>query len=148
MGGRRSRKIWRMVYEAKARRVSVFLLSFQKFKILISLCSLDYLIRIFPSSLLENSSSPLGSEPILTSIYASLPLDIFKLCIESVDLPVSSVQSRFSLAKKVITLRKKRGTMGNMEEAVVLAIKGGENEAAVHITRKPKRRSALWKVEG
>ncbi len=54
---------------------------------------------------------------------------------------------RFNLAKKVIAQRKKLGTTGGMEEAVVLAIKQ-ENEAAVHVTRKPKRRSALWKVEG
>lgn len=109
--------------------------------------SLDYLIRALPASILESSQS-LTNDLTFTSLYARLPFDLFKLCVQSPDLPLDSVQSRFSLAKKVIAQRKKLVTQGNMEEAVVLAIKGGESEAAIHLTRKPRRRTALWKVEG
>jgi hypothetical protein len=88
------------------------------------------------------------NDPLLTSTFARLPFDLFKLCVESPDLPLDSVQLSFNLAKRVIAQRKKLGTVGNMDEAVVLAIRGGDGVAAIHITRKPKKRSALWKVEG
>ena len=114
----------------------------------LNMISLDYLIRVLPNSILESSAS-LTSDPLLSSIYGRLPFDLFILCVQSPGLPLDSVQARFNMAKKVIAHRKKLGTTGNMEEAVVLAIKGGEsNEAVIHITRKPKRRTALWKVEG
>ncbi len=60
---------------------------------------------------------------------------------------MSSAQDRFSFAKKVITARKKGGAGAGpgMEESVVLAFRDGTT--AVCVTRKTKRKGALWKVE-
>ena len=109
--------------------------------------SLEYLVRTLPLSILESTAS-LVNDPVFISVYARLPFDLFTFCVGSPDLPLETVQARFNLAKKIIAQRKKLGNRGNMEEVVVLAIKGDKGEAAVHITRKPKRKSALWKVEG
>ena len=110
---------------------------------------LDYLIRTLPASVLESSAS-LSTDPRLLSTYAHLPFDLFKLCVESPLLPIDSsrVQDRFVLAKKAIAQRKKLGASGKMEEIVALAFNGGEEGSVVHITRRPKKKSTLWKVEG
>ena len=110
---------------------------------------LDYLIRTLPASVLESSAS-LSTDPHLLSIYAQIPFDLFKLCVESPLLPIdpSRVQDRFVLAKKAIAQRKKLGASGKMEEIVALAFNGGEEGSVVHITRRSKKKSTLWKVEG
>ncbi|ORX36280.1 hypothetical protein BD324DRAFT_485428 [Kockovaella imperatae] len=99
----------------------------------------DYLINIFPASLPE----PLSSDPTLFNIYCQLPYDLFKLCIESPDLPIGTTQARFTFAKKVIAQRKKlaganKGASGPlMEEMVLLAV--GTDSGSVEITRRPKK---------
>jgi hypothetical protein len=83
----------------------------------------------------------------LLAVYAQLPYDLFKHCVEHPSLPIKPTQSRFAFAKKAIAMRKKQALAAHTEESVVLAI--ANDQGAVHITRKPKKaRTALWKVEG
>ena len=107
---------------------------------------IDYLTGTLPESLLETSRS-LTDNPFFLSIYTHLPFDLFKLCIESPELPIPTTQARFTFAKKAITHRKKLAGSGGMEESVVLAV--ASDQGAIHVTRKTKRkRMPLWKVEG
>ncbi|KAK4684725.1 hypothetical protein P7C73_g5441, partial [Tremellales sp. Uapishka_1] len=101
----------------------------------------EYLVQTLPSSQIPPAQ--------LIQLYARLPFDLFKSSTESPDFPIHSMQERFAFAKKVVAQRKKLSGVagpGQMEESVVLAV-GGEG-MEVHITRKQKRRTALWKVEG
>lgn len=108
---------------------------------------LDFVMQSLPQAVID-SSKPLASDPDLLAVYSRLPFELFKLCVESPQLPFNAIQERFAFAKKVIALRKKLGASSQMEESVVLAMKGGA-DMEVHITRKAKRsRAALWKVEG
>ncbi|ORY23436.1 hypothetical protein BCR39DRAFT_549296 [Naematelia encephala] len=108
---------------------------------------LDFLIQSYPRSLLESGSSP-TSDPQLLSIFTRLPFELFQLTLESPLFPIDNIQQRFAFAKKAIAQRKKLAGASTMDEAVVLAMKGGAG-MEVHITRKPKnKRQALWKVEG
>ncbi|WVQ94718.1 hypothetical protein IAU59_001798 [Kwoniella sp. CBS 9459] len=118
---------------------------------------LDYLLRALPNQIVSENS-PITTDPRLFSVYSKLPYELFKALIENPELPIQSMQDRFAFAKRVIAQRKKvaasttaataNGNNGPpMEESVVLAFKGGEG-MEVHVTRKPKKSRALWKVEG
>jgi hypothetical protein len=107
----------------------------------------DFLIRAYPDHLSETSQS-LSTDQRFLSLYSALPFDLLKFCIESPDLPVPSKQDRFVFAKKVIAQRKKAMAATGMEEIAVLAFKGGVSGMEVHVTRKPKKKTALYKVEG
>lgn len=111
---------------------------------------LDFLLRALPSQLAVEPQGPLHSDPRLLSAYVPLPFDLFKLCVESPDLPIPFMQDRFAFAKRAIAQRKKRaaGQGAQMEESVVLALRDDGDGMGVQITRKPKRSRALWKVEG
>ncbi|OCF34685.1 hypothetical protein I316_03728 [Kwoniella heveanensis BCC8398] len=116
---------------------------------------LEYLLHALPSQIMSDKSS-LIADPRLLSVYSKLPYELFKSLIENPKLPIQSMQDRFAFAKKVIAQRKKAlsaatsggATNGSpaMEESVVLAFKGGDG-MEVHVTRKPKKSRALWKVE-
>ncbi|KAK8861461.1 hypothetical protein IAR55_002281 [Kwoniella newhampshirensis] len=112
----------------------------------------DYLLRVLPEGIIEDGKT-LSTDPRLLSTYVNLPYDLLKSCVESPDLPFASMQDRFQFAKKVLAQRKKlSGTVSNssgppLEESVVLAFSGGDG-MEVHVTRKPKRSRALWKVQG
>lgn len=107
----------------------------------------EFLLHSFPDHLAQ-SSSTLSSDPRLLSLYSTLPFELFKRCVESPDLAIQSKQDRFAFAKKVIAQRKKAVAATGMEEIAVLAFKGGDDGMEVHVTRKPKRKTALLKVEG
>ncbi|WVF66900.1 hypothetical protein IAT40_001643 [Kwoniella sp. CBS 6097] len=122
---------------------------------------LDYLLHALPRKIISDNS-PITADPRLLSVYSKLPYDLFKSLIENPELPIPSMQERFQFAKKVIAQRKKiasassatNGSNGAsvqvgppMEESVVLAFNGGEG-MGIHVTRKPKKSRALWKVEG
>ncbi|WWD16618.1 hypothetical protein CI109_101047 [Kwoniella shandongensis] len=115
----------------------------------------DFLLRVLPEQIGEEGKS-LTNDPRLLSTYVNLPYDLFKSCVESPDLPIPSMQDRFQFAKKVLVQRKKLTSGASasasasgppMEESVVLAFSGGDG-MEVHVTRKPKKTRALWKVEG
>lgn len=101
----------------------------------------NFLIRTLPGSVGSNRQA-------LVDAYAALPYELFKSCVESADLPIESMQERFSFAKKVVAARKKGASASGMEESVVLAVKDDGDGMGVHVTRKPKRARQLWKVEG
>jgi len=105
---------------------------------------LDYLLEGLPQSV----GTPLSaSDARLLTVYSRLPFDLFKLCTESPQLEFEKIKDRFAFAKTAIAHRKKLGTTDGMEEAVVLAMKGGDG-MEIHVTRKPRKsRPALWKVE-
>lgn len=109
--------------------------------------SVEFLLHSFPDHLAQTSST-LSSDPRLLSLYSALPFELFKRCVESPDLAIQSKQDRFAFAKKVIAQRKKAVAATGMEEIAVLAFKGGDDGMEVHVTRKPKRKTALLKVEG
>ncbi|KAF8298171.1 hypothetical protein DL93DRAFT_2091395 [Clavulina sp. PMI_390] len=86
----------------------------------------------------------------LSDVYAKLPFEYFKACVESPELrPVwvgGSSQERFKFAKGVVALRK-RGVARDTEETVVMAF-GGDTGSAVHVTRRQKGGRRLLKVGG
>lgn len=101
---------------------------------------LDFLIQTLPSDLSDVDAR-------LLPVYSKLPFELFKLCVESPDFPMTSTQARFAFTKKAIAQRKKMAAAEGMEESVVLDV--AEQQGAVHVIRKPKRsRAPLWKVEG
>ncbi|WVR03956.1 hypothetical protein IAU60_000955 [Kwoniella sp. DSM 27419] len=112
----------------------------------------NYLLRELPTQI-TSAGGTLTSDPKFLTAYLHLPHDLFKSLIESPELPIPSMQDRFAFAKKVIAQRKKVSATAQsapgpqMEESVVLAFKGGDG-MQVHVTRKPKKSRALWKVEG
>jgi len=112
--------------------------------------SVEYVIRTLPSTILETTpSASLSTSPLLLSIYTHLPYTLFKIAVESTDLPLPDTQARFAFAKRCIAHRKKVGvTSPGLEESVVLTVGSGGGE--VNVIRKPKRggRAPLWKVEG
>ena len=98
------------------------------------------------------------AQSILQHIYSVLPFDLFKKVLESPALGEGegdslSDQTRFGLAKKCVSERKKlsAGSSGQQEfeETVVLAFGGGTGGASnVNIVRKPKQIRKLWKASG
>lgn len=101
----------------------------------------NFLIRTLPGNVGPKSQA-------LVDVYAALPYELFKSCVESPDFPIEAMQERFAFAKKVVAARKKGATASGMEESVVLAVKDDGDGMGVHVTRKPKRARQLWKVEG
>lgn len=107
--------------------------------------SITFIIRTLPSQLASNPATPITANTTLINTYAALPYILLKRCIESPAFKFGSDQERFQFAKKVVAVRK-QSVGPAIEESVVLAFKGDAG-SAVHITRKPKRKAALWKVE-
>ncbi|KAF7727064.1 hypothetical protein EC973_008027 [Apophysomyces ossiformis] len=69
----------------------------------------------------------------LAHVYAVLPLDYLKRCLEHVDLPVQDAIQRYHFAKQVLTIRENLGKHGL---SVVLRVDG---EANLLIVKKAKK---------
>ncbi|WWC87728.1 uncharacterized protein L201_002620 [Kwoniella dendrophila CBS 6074] len=118
---------------------------------------LNYLLHDIPSK----HSNDLTTNQEIINLFSQLPYELFKLLLESKELPIKSMQERFSFTKKIIAQRKKllssqsklqgnnnnNNNHGQMEESVVLAFKGSDQGMEIHISRKPKKSRSLWKVE-
>ncbi|WWC60145.1 uncharacterized protein I303_102709 [Kwoniella dejecticola CBS 10117] len=123
----------------------------------------EYLLHRLPEQF-STSNQTLTQSSEIISIFSKLPYELFKSTLESKELPITSMQERFSFTKKIIAQRKKQSQLNSsstpgaaagtgtgmgtgMEESVVLAFKGGDQGMEIHISRKPKKSRQLWKVE-
>ncbi|KAG0163667.1 hypothetical protein DFQ30_011200, partial [Apophysomyces sp. BC1015] len=89
--------------------------------------------RIQAFGYMPSKTPPTRGMMALAHVYAVLPLDYLKRCLEHTDLPVQDAIQRYHFAKQVLTLRESHGKHGL---SAVLRVDG---EANLLIVKKAKK---------